>query len=511
MRRRKDILLVVLASLLLLASLLAWRIHTWGQPLRVVFRPIQVIPADAESGRSVTYMRLGAREGQPKRYVTLDSDGDGTVDQVLTEGPLGSFSRPAPDDPEARWLVLCVDGVPYLEFLALWEEGHFREFFRPAPLIAPFPTASGIALTEAFHTGAVMGYEDGYFDRKANRLSGGSLKTTLGEDIPYLKLLDYDLPGPFRGLAYVLPQKSFHADLGRLRRRFLESRNKVYFAHIATTDSIYHVLPRAEARRLLLGLDALLRQLYLEANGKLRITVFSDHGNSLAEGHPVPLAAYLASEGWQLAKRCGEARAVVVPAYGLLGFFAVYCVGDEKAALAQHLAKMEGVDVVVYAEPGGAVVENREGRVRLEWKEDGSAFRYQPQESDPLKLADILARLKEEGKLGPEGWISDQDLLAATAAHVYPDPGHRLWQWARNHVRNPADVLVSLKPGYHQGSKTFEYVVTMLSTHGSMDRAQTLGFATTTDGPLTAPLRSKDLLPPNLTGLKADTGASPVP
>src|SRR3990170_1303169 len=206
------------------------------------FSPCSAVPWPGASIPAADPSPRMTAPGQPaRRYVTVDSDADGTVDVVLRAGSVESFARPRADDPEARWLVLCVDGVPYAEMLMLWKEGYFREFFRPVPLIAPFPTASGIALSEAFHTAPVQGYEDGYFDIQRNRLSGGALMTTTGENIPYLKLLDYDMPGALKGLAYILPHKSYRADLGRFRSRFLASHDKIYLAHIASTDSLYHI------------------------------------------------------------------------------------------------------------------------------------------------------------------------------------------------------------------------------------------------------------------------------
>ncbi len=502
MRRRRKILLGFLAALATLGALAAWRVHTWGRPLPVAYLRVEMTPAGHEGGRSMTYLRLGETAAAGNRYVALDNDGDGTVDLVVTEGALKSLARPRADDPEARWLVICLDGVPFADLAALWEEGHFREFFRPAPLIAPFPTASGVALSEAFHTAPVEGYEDRYFDRARNRLAGGALMTTTGAHIPYLELLDYDMPGYLKGLAYTLPVKSYRADLGRFRTHFLASRAKIYLAHIASSDSLYHILSRAEMRQRLLEADALLRELYLDAGGKLRLTVFSDHGNSLAEGHRVPLREHLAAGGWRLAEQCGGPRDVAVPAYGLLGFFAVYCIGQEKSALADHLAQLPGADFVAYTDAGGVTIVNKEGAARLEWKPDGSAFRYQPLTADPLALSDVLVELKKTDQLDSEGWVSDADFFAATRHHRYPDPAYRLWSWATNHVHNRAEMVVSLRPGFHYGTSSFEWVVTMTSTHGSLDAAQTLGFAMSTDGPLTGPLRSGDLLPRNLVEMK---------
>ncbi len=482
MRRRRKLLLWTLGVLLLLGGALAWRIHTWGRPLPPVYH----------EASPQTY----ARAGSPERYVVADTNGDGTVDKVSIEGANPRrFSAPRADDPEARWLIACLDGVPYREFKALWDEGHFREFHRPAPVISPFPSASGVALSALFHTSPVAGYEDGYFDRARNELSGGALKTSTLTDMPYVQLLDYDMPGWARGLAYVLPEKTFHADVGRLRKRFLESKGKVFLAHIASTDSVYHVVPRAEARKLLLEVEAVLRELYFDSGGKLRLTIFSDHGNSLVQNRSVPLDAHLTAHGWQRSKKLGGPREVVVPAYGLMGFFAVYCDSSQRAQLAHDLASLEGADFVTFAEGDRVFVENARGRARVEWKPDGSAYRYWPESGDPLALGRIVLGLAEQKKLNPEGWGSDADWLAATATHRYPDVLHRLRDWATNHVRNRAEVIVNLKPGYHQGSATFDRAVTMLSTHGSMDAAQTLGFAASTDGPLAGPVRAEELLP----------------
>ncbi len=487
MRRRRKLLLWTLSVLLLLGSALAWWIHTWGRPL----------PAAYDVVSPQTY----ARAGSPERYVVADVDGDGTVDQVSIEGANSrTFSAPRADDPEARWLIVCLDGVPYGEFKALWDEGHFREFYRPVPVISPFPSASGVALSALFHTSPVAGYEDGYFDRARNELSGGALKTSTLTDMPYVQLLDYDMPGWARGLAYVLPEKTFHADVGRLRSRFLASKERVFLVHIASTDSLYHVVPRAEARKLLLEVEAVLRELYFDSGGKLRITIFSDHGNSLVQNRSAPLDAHLKTRGWVRTEKLGGPREVVVPAYGLMGFFAVYCEPGQRAALAHDLASLEGADFVAFAEGERAFVENAQGRARVEWKPDGNAYRYWPESGDPLGLGRIVLGLAEQKKLDAEGWGSDADWLAATASHRYPDALHRLREWATNHVRNRADVIVNLKPGYHQGSSTFDRIVTMLSTHGSLDASQSLGFATTTDGLLAGPVRAEGLLPKGMRG-----------
>jgi len=536
-RRRRKILLGVLATLLVLAGAAAWEIHTWGRPVPVAYRRVAVTPANPGGGRSFAYVRLDERGQAGDRVVALDADNDGTVDQVLTEGGApASFARPAASDPDARWLILCLDGVPYQEMLALWEEGYFREFFRPAPLISPFPSDSESALTDVFHAGPVPGYEHRYFDRAANRLAGGALTTLTGKNIPYLELLDYDMPGYFKGVTYLLPHKSYRADLGRLRKRFLASREKVFLAHIASSDSLYHILPKEEMRVLLTEVDSLLRELYFDSGGKLRITLFSDHGNSLVESRPVPLKQFLESHGWRLNDRFDWPNDVVVPAYGLVGFMAVYCGPKAGENLARDLVQMEGVDFVVRPDTNmdpklrpavaevlrnSVLIESSYGRARVVWKPDASAFGYEllgktnpvgPPAGvvlDPLGLPppptvyDVDMQTGRIAARPLDPWRKDAEFFAATAGHRYPDVGYRLWQWATNHVENRADILVSLKPGYYYGSGAFQRFVTLYSTHGALDAAQSLGFAMSTDAPRAGPIRGKDLLPEKLKGRKS--------
>jgi len=500
MQRRAKILLLTGLILLALGAALARRIHTWGLPVPVAYQLVTVTPAYPDGDRSWTYLR----RADGHRTIATDSNGDGTVDAVLTENnEPTSFLPPADDDPQARWLVVCLDGVPYQEMLSLWEEGYLREFFRPVPLIAPFPSESEIALTEVFQSGPVPGYEHRYFDRAKNKLAGGMLLTFSEQNIPYLDLLDYDMGGIFKGMAYILPRKSYRADLGRLRKRFLASQEKIYLAHIASTDSLYHILPREEMRRLLIEVDSLLRELYFDAGGRLRITLFSDHGNSLVESRRVPLREHLEENGWRLANRLEQENDVVVPRYGLVGFMAVYTATGQAEKLAPILAQLHGVDFVLSRSDGGVAIQSRRGHAQLSWNQDATAYRYQPLTGDPLALATILTQLRDEGKVNAEGWVSDANLFAATQDHFYPDPGHRLRQWATNHVRNPSDLGASLQPGYTHGSGFFQLMVDMLSTHGSLDRQQSLGFAMSTDGPWQGALRSGDLLPRNLVELKA--------
>jgi hypothetical protein len=54
--------------------------------------------------------------------------------------------------------------------------------------------------------------------------------------------------------------------------------------------------------------------------------------------------------------------------------------------------------------------------------------------------------------------------------------------------------MVSLADGYYSGSGIFQRMVTLQSTHGSLARRCTLGFAMTTDAQLRHAVRVSELL-----------------
>jgi hypothetical protein len=54
--------------------------------------------------------------------------------------------------------------------------------------------------------------------------------------------------------------------------------------------------------------------------------------------------------------------------------------------------------------------------------------------------------------------------------------------------------MVSLADGYYSGSGIFQRMVTLQSTHGSLARRCTLGFAMTTDGSLPRALRVQEVM-----------------
>lgn len=473
--RACALIAVALAFLLLLFG---FQVYRWGRPV------------------PTTLARAGTNQWSVSGNGPLearDRDGDGTWDLLLS----GNREIPLPATPQCTLLV-CLDGVPYAEMRALWDAGNFREFAAPVEVVSTFPSDSELAMTAMLHAATAPGYENRYYYRKKGKIVGG-ITVTLAQSAPYLKKLDYDEPGIFKGLHFILPVKSYRADIGRLRKRFRASSKPLYIAHISSTDGLYHVMPPGGIRPLLVEAGDVWRELFLRAGGKLRIVLFSDHGNDLTPAKAAPVKEAIEKAGFDWSSAIKGPRDVAVPEYGLVSFVAVYANDAAINELSGVLARTEGVEAVVYRAGGAGkvFVRSADGLATVESDLSLSRFRYEPSEGDPLELLPVIGKLREQGKVDPAGWVNEQDMVQATLGTRYPDAPFRIMEWAneeRSYVTNRADIMVSLKPGYFSGSGVFQRLVTLQSTHGALNRKSSLGFAMSTGRELAGPQRYDQVL-----------------
>jgi hypothetical protein len=456
-----------------------WTIHTfifWGRPVPFKVQTLERIDSTGD-GVIDTWRLDSSQDGQPD-IAELDTDGDGRIDRLQMSHPNLEVIDVSGRDPRAgrRKLAVCLDGVPFEDMAALWDQGYFREFARPGRLISSFPSLSDVALTELLHTGKVPGYENLYFDTQRNQIAGGATSTVSKVRMPYLDALDYDEPGIFKGLAYLIPIRIYHADLGRFRKRYASSQQPAYVAHICSTDSVCHVLNREQFLKLMLEVDQLLREIYIQQRGQVDLVVFSDHGNSHVQNRRIDLDGFLAQHGFRVESAIHNENSVVVPAFGLVGALPVYSQPQNTAKLARLLGIHEATDFTVYLENQKVQIHSSRGSAVIEARDSGAMLRYATLDGDPLQLKLVMQRMLEQRQLNAEGFGSTDNWFAATAAHEYPDAVTGIYQGVTNHVTNRANVLVSLKDGYHYGSPFFDWLVTMRSTHGNLRRTSMTGF-----------------------------------
>jgi hypothetical protein len=408
-----------------------------------------------------------------------------------------------------RRLLLCLDGVPHEVMEAAKGRGLFDAFGNPSRLLSPFPTMTNIALSCMLNASAPLGYESLYFDRNARELRGG-VRKYIGRRTPdkapssYMEKLDYQEPLAFEFLVYVAPEAVWRADMQRFRERFRNApRDRDYFAFLKGTDGLLHIRGRNRLDAALESLDRILREIHSWCGDETEIVLFSDHGMNLQENKRVHLQTHLYRYGYSvtshLAKRARHS--VAIPAFGLCGYAALYCGGEEDAApLSDALVSLEGVDFALHrdGDETSVIVKGTRGAARIERKQDEqkTLYRYQQMTGDPLHLAPIACSLAEEQLMDENGYAPDDVWYARTADHVYPDALANLFSSLHaRRVGHTADVLLSLQDGYYYGASIFSRLVRLAATHGNALRSSTNAFLMSTHRTFPAHVRAHDARP----------------
>jgi hypothetical protein len=362
-----------------------------------------------------------------------------------------------------RRLLLCLDGVPHKLILKAKERGLFDGFGRPTHLLSPFPTMTNVALSAMFGASPPAGYESLYFDRAAGELRGG-IRKYVGRRTPdkipssYMDNLDYQEPLPFEFLIYVAPETVWRADMQKFRERFRAApQTRDYFAFLKATDGLLHAQGPARLAVALESLDNILTEIRNYCGNETEIVMFSDHGMNLEENRRVDLVTTLRREGFR----------VVIPAFGLCSYAALYCSDDQHIPeIARASAEVMGVDFAVYKNGGEVVVESDRGQARIQ--SEGEDFRYVAVSGDPLEL-------------GQKGFATDVEWFEKTAGHRYPDAVANIYKSLFTpRVKHTADVLISLKDGYYYGWLPFGRLVRLAATHGNALQSSSNAFLMST-------------------------------
>src|SRR3954466_4892099 len=238
-----------------------------------------------------------------------------------------------------RRLLLCLDGVPYEVLKAAKGRGMFDNFGEPSRLLSPFPTMTNIALSRMLGATPPLGYESLYFDKRARELRGGIGKY-IGRRTPdkmpssYMDELDYQEPLPFEFLVYVAPETIWRADMRRFHERFRRApQTRDFFAFLKGTDGLMHIRGAERLTVALSSLDRILKKIHASCGDETEVVLFSDHGMNMEENKRVNLQTHLGRHGYVVRDHLQgqNRRCVSVPAFGLCGYAALYCVDDEAA------------------------------------------------------------------------------------------------------------------------------------------------------------------------------------
>jgi hypothetical protein len=377
-----------------------------------------------------------------------------------------------------RRLLLCLDGVPHKLIEGERSRGLFDSFKSPARLLSPFPTMTNVALSAMLGATPPAGYESLYFDRKARELRGGISKY-VGRRTPdkvpssYMEELDYQEPLPFEFLIYVAPEKVWRADMQRFRERFKAApQNRDYFAFLKATDGLLHAQGPKRLAVALESLDKILKEIRSYCGDETEIVMFSDHGMNLEENRRIPLASTLQRRGFK----------VVIPAFGLCSYAALYCDEDVIPEVARASAEVMGVDFAVYKDAAEVVIESSRGQARIEYEAATDSYRYVIVRGDPLQLGSF-----------PNTFATDEVWYERTAGHRYPNAIANVYKSLfTSRVKHTADVLISMHDGYYYGWTAFGRFVRLRATHGNALQSSSNAFLMSTHRNFPAYVRADD-------------------
>lgn len=392
-----------------------------------------------------------------------------------------------------RRLLLCLDGVPHSVIAAAQARGMFGMFRAPTRLLSPFPTMTNIALSTMLKATAPAGYESLYFDSHTRRLAGGISKyvgtrTEAKKPSSYMDELDYQEPLPCEFLVYFAPEKICFADFHRFaaRLRGTPPQND-FFAFLKATDGLLHIRGADRLQNALIELDHILRDMRSRYGDETEIILFSDHGMCTEEHRRVKLRKHLEAHCYKwLSRMDGEdEQQVVVPAFGLCGYVALYSQNENAAnKIAHDLATLEGIDFSLTREGTSAVVTSLRGVARIHCRREATqkSYAYEQLTGDPLALAAIRNEMEAAGRADASGYATEDAWYEATEHHIYPDALANLYGAIfDSRVEHTADVLVSLHDGYYYGATLFGHLARrLLATHGNARAESSTAFLMST-------------------------------
>lgn len=377
-------------------------------------------------------------------------------------------------------LILILDGYGYNVVKRYKEAGGFKGFHEPSAVVAPYPSMTDLCIEDLLGGEPCEALEAHYYDTKINRTKGGKLAYLLGQNQPYRAKLDYRAASWIDALCYVAPWLAFKLELRRLKLRFAKAKDGVFVGYLVATAGIGTKYGAAGQNMCLGRIDELCAGLKL-VDPELKITLVSDHGHGYVRSRYFDIRREFGKLGWRFVSRLGEGKELIYPAFGL-----VHCAGfhtKQPAQLANDLIRLDCTELVTFKD-GDRVAILAKDKLGHIWQ-TMTGFAYLNVSGDPLDLDLTQGEILE---------LSNAEWLDKILVHHYPCAPERLWRAHTDLVQNTPDVIVDLKDGIFFGSRLLGRLAHVESTHGGLNRSNSLAFAMTDGQPLAPVLRSRETL-----------------
>ena len=482
--------------------------------IRIALTLLIVISASCSGPRAKLFptgplLTKSVAGGQTDRL--FDVDGDGTVDYAERLGSDGAVSLlrfdtagdgsldlelapPTVNNDDIRHLVIILDSVPYEMVEQLRNQGRFRQFHPPSRVVSPFPVMTDLCLAEFFDVSPCIAVEARYYNNKRTNVGYGTYLRE--ENSHWINETDYHLDFTSHGFVYTWPRSWFDRELAGIQLSALESDEDLHIAYSVGTSAMGARIGRNGHQAALIKLDRFCQWLIHHFQGRIQITLLSDHGHNLMRSEMLDLRAALSRCGYRVRDKLSSPMDVVLPEFGVVTYAGIHTL--DPAAVAGDVVGIEGVEIAAYPTPinedsgeDEIVVLSRTGRAKIT-KKDGR-YRYACEFGDPLQLAPIVEQLKKDGAIDSQGFMDDERLFEASAMATYPDAIHRLWRAFHGLTNHTPDVLLSISDGYHCGAKFMADQLDLRAAHGNLNQPSSYAFVMSTRGKLKPVVRMEDL------------------
>lgn len=409
-------------------------------------------------------------------HVGYDDDQDGALDRVYRLSDYQNESVPH--------LIIMLDSIPFHSIADRYARGDFRFFPPPQKIIPIFPTLTEISYTNFLHAPPLPGMIDDFYDHQTNKMNSGLWHRFSGNEEPWEQRLAYHAKFWEGGLTYLNPRGWFPAEMARVRDAIDRSPDRMTLVYVISASGMMSKYGADAIDEMFDQVRQLCLQLLYERQGALKISVMADHGHNLSPSKNVHLPEILKAAGFRPTDQLRDANDVVMELDGLLTYAGV--ITAQPAKVSDVLVRREEIEFAMYLEGDRVIVRNDKGSAAIDCR-DGKV-RYRPVDADVLKYQPVLDALKTND------FVSDDDWFRATLDHEYPDAPRRIWDAFHGTCVNPPTIILTLKDGYCAGDPSFEKFITMKSTHGGLNQANSATFIMSMTGRIDSPMRMKDVL-----------------
>lgn len=398
-----------------------------------------------------------------------------------------------------RLLFFALDAVPYglvEELTDPAREGGplFEGFTRPVPLISSFPSTSSLAFSgilEPFDLPKSPGYEAKFFDRDANAIRGGGLRSYFKIPFGWREFFTWKYNAPIkRALASARPVPGAVREIEWVLAQFAQSNEEVFHGYSALTDAVAHLAGPEGLIPAMTTLDDGIVKLRRENPEKpFHAVIYSDHG--VAGGEPLgnvreDVEAALEAAGFRLTQHIRSRHDAVLVPFGLVSSFEVYTRRGRGTDVARVVGTVEGVELCVAREPGAEAewrVVGASGEAMVARRIGSETWAYRVESGDPLGYAPLLAELRRSAGEPDREWFPDADWFEASHDHRLPDALYRLSR-TFDLVQNTASVACSVADGHMYGAGITDLMARISGgrlqwTHGALTATASNGFLLT--------------------------------